>query len=118
MVAIEVVGGDNGVLNLRRERCSMRVIGGEMCLSESGVERVRAELNTTWTNCILNNSGKMVGFAGMGIHLGLLSEACGTKLLMRADGGKFDGRLMRSELTRIVYVCLICRFWSRRDEGA
>ena len=113
MVTIEVMCIDDGLLNVGREGVSMRVISREMGVVESGVERASTKLDTTWTDGISDDLGKMVRFTWMGVHLGLLCDAGGVEFLLRADRRDFYGGLVRCELEGIVDVGLICRFGGR-----
>ena len=95
VVLIEVVCINDGLLSVGREGVSMRVIGREMGVVESGVERVGMKLDTTGADGVSDDVGKMVRFTWMGIHLGLLCDACGVEFLLRADRKDFYGGLVR-----------------------
>ena len=106
MVPIEVVGCDDGLLDVWGKSTSVRVIGGKVSGGERSVLRVSVKVNATGANSIRDDCGEVVWFARVGIHLCLLGDACSMKFLLRTNGRNFDRRLMGGKLGRVIDVCL------------
>lgn len=77
VISVEVVGINNSLLDGRRKGISIRVICGEMSHIEFGVKGICSELDATWSHGIFEDRDKMMLFARVGIHLGLLGDASG-----------------------------------------
>ena len=118
MISIEVVGIDDGLLDVRREGVSMGVIGCEVRVGECSVLRIRVEVDATGSNGIPYDVCEVVRFAWMCIHLGLLGDLGCPEFLVRTNCRYFDWCLVRGEPEGIVNVCLERRFWGWRDDGA
>ena len=77
-----------------------------------------SELDATWSHGIFEDRDKMMLFARVGIHLGLLGDAGGIEFLMRSNRRNLDRWLVRGLLEGIVDVRLMRGTRRRGNEGA
>ena len=74
MGAIEGEGICNGSFVLGREGGRVWVIGREVARGKGGVRVVCFNFYVVWADCVVFEVDKVVGFAEVGIYLGLLGD--------------------------------------------